>query len=425
MNNGMAALGNLNSYDPLDRLAASRSGAQRFYRGQRFISERHDNAGWSLIEAAGRLIGQRSHDGHLTHALFATDGSESVLAVADESGLAASAYSPYGERAAPAADRYPGFNGQRSEAQTGWYLLGNGYRAFNPAFRRFHSPDNFSPFGGGGLNPYVYCLGDPINFTDPTGHLSSEGWASIGVGLAFAALGIAITALSGGSATGAYTASVSSVISITAGLGSAGVGAAAVVLGESSDQQGAAQVLGWISMGLGILSAHQAWAARPAAQNAGATVSNMPGPSVQKIAGSSFAERAAHFDSLQGKALKAAVKYTRGRVLHELADSSVVRAEKMFPHLKDIKKSLKVPAGSTPDEWVRTNATALNMAKKIGFGTHPGVMQFQLWEAGIRSSTLPVRVPGDTRVWYGRAHFEHYVTRHIDELFRTRDSYLF
>ncbi|MFC9753074.1 RHS repeat-associated core domain-containing protein [Streptomyces sp. NPDC056921] len=35
---------------------------------------------------------------------------------------------------------------------------------------RFHSPDSLSPFGDAGLNAYAYCLGDPINRVDPTGH---------------------------------------------------------------------------------------------------------------------------------------------------------------------------------------------------------------------------------------------------------------
>nr|WP_269137593.1 RHS repeat-associated core domain-containing protein [Pseudomonas sp. PGPR40] len=63
-----------------------------------------------------------------------------------------------------------GFNGQLREARIGWYLLGNGYRAFNSTLMRFHSPDSWSPFGRGGLNPYMYCVGDPVNRSDPTGH---------------------------------------------------------------------------------------------------------------------------------------------------------------------------------------------------------------------------------------------------------------
>lgn len=68
-----------------------------------------------------------------------------------------------------------GFNGELREKKTGWYILGNGYRAYNPVLGRFHSPDRLSPFDRGGLNPYTYCLGDPINYRDPTGHLAIFG----------------------------------------------------------------------------------------------------------------------------------------------------------------------------------------------------------------------------------------------------------
>jgi hypothetical protein len=37
---------------------------------------------------------------------------------------------------------------------------------------RFLSADVLSPFGRGGLNAYIYCLGDPVNRVDPSGHIS-------------------------------------------------------------------------------------------------------------------------------------------------------------------------------------------------------------------------------------------------------------
>ncbi|WP_371916346.1 RHS repeat-associated core domain-containing protein [Pseudomonas sp. QTF5] len=83
------------------------------------------------------------------------------------------AYTPYGHRP-PESGLLSllGFNGERPDPVTGHYLLGNGYRAFNPVLMRFNSPDSWSPFGVGGLNAYAYCEGDPINRRDPTGHIS-------------------------------------------------------------------------------------------------------------------------------------------------------------------------------------------------------------------------------------------------------------
>ncbi|WP_231985608.1 RHS repeat-associated core domain-containing protein [Pseudomonas vancouverensis] len=63
------------------------------------------------------------------------------------------------------------FNGEFRDTHIGWYLLGNGYRAYNPTLMRFHSPDSLSPFGRGGLNAYMYCGGDPVSYSDPTGHM--------------------------------------------------------------------------------------------------------------------------------------------------------------------------------------------------------------------------------------------------------------
>ncbi|NIE77080.1 RHS repeat-associated core domain-containing protein [Pantoea sp. Ap-967] len=64
-----------------------------------------------------------------------------------------------------------GFNGEPRQALTSLYILGAGYRIFSPNLHRFYSADNYSPFADGGLNAYCYCLNDPINSTDPTGHI--------------------------------------------------------------------------------------------------------------------------------------------------------------------------------------------------------------------------------------------------------------
>ncbi|WP_095151685.1 RHS repeat-associated core domain-containing protein [Pseudomonas sp. Irchel s3b5] len=105
--------------------------------------------------------------------LLAPDSSNSVIAEITDGAINTISYSAYGEQSAQqAVATRLGFNGQLRETTIGWYLLGNGYRAYNPRLMRFHSPDNWSPFGGGGLNVYMYCVGDPVNRVDPTGHWS-------------------------------------------------------------------------------------------------------------------------------------------------------------------------------------------------------------------------------------------------------------
>jgi RHS repeat-associated protein len=108
--------------------------------------------------------------------LLATNSSQSIIAELADGQSNPIAYSAYGEQSAQQdVATQLGFNGQLREANIGWYLLGNGYRAYNPRLMRFHSPDSWSPFGGGGLNAYMYCVGDPVNRSDPTGHWGA--WA--------------------------------------------------------------------------------------------------------------------------------------------------------------------------------------------------------------------------------------------------------
>jgi RHS repeat-associated protein len=81
------------------------------------------------------------------------------------------AYTPYGHHPAGSGlVSLLGYNGEHRDPITGHYLLGNGYRAFNPVLMRFNNPDSLSPFDEGGINAYAYCAGDPVNLVDPTGH---------------------------------------------------------------------------------------------------------------------------------------------------------------------------------------------------------------------------------------------------------------
>ncbi|NUU34529.1 RHS repeat-associated core domain-containing protein [Pseudomonas sp. C2B4] len=113
--------------------------------------------------------------------LLATDLKKSVHAEIEAGKINRMAYLPYGQQSAQLeVMTRVGFNGELREAGLDWYLLGNGYRAYNPWLMRFHSPDSLSPFGKGGRNTYMYCCGEPVMNSDPSGHVF--GFFSWGLG---------------------------------------------------------------------------------------------------------------------------------------------------------------------------------------------------------------------------------------------------
>ncbi len=155
------------------------------------------------------------------------------------------------------------FNGERLDPVTGLYHLGQGYRAYNPGLMRFHAADSLSPFGEGGINPYAYCLGDPVSLVDPTGHISWQAGLGIGLGIlgiivAIATLGMGIKASVAmwGAAAGVSASAIAStslgVVSSALGLVSSAFGIASSALAESDSQLAAN--LGWASLGVGIAS---------------------------------------------------------------------------------------------------------------------------------------------------------------------------
>jgi RHS repeat-associated protein len=166
-------------YDALDRLTSHSQldgvDAQSFYCASYLVTEVKGDEHVSIVQHGDQALAQQKrHDGDVVNTLLAPDHQRSVLNALQESCPQAIAYSPYGHRVfGRGLGSLLGFNGQRPDPVTGHYLLGNGYRAFNPMLMRFNSPDNLSPFGKGGVNAYAYCQGDPINRSDPTGHFFS------------------------------------------------------------------------------------------------------------------------------------------------------------------------------------------------------------------------------------------------------------
>ncbi|PHM55298.1 putative Insecticidal toxin protein [Xenorhabdus sp. KK7.4] len=238
-------------YDASGRLALQRRDKadtrELYYQGASRVAEiqRESGAVTRLVQAGSTPAASVTADG--VH-LLGTDGPGSVLLSRHNDRTSRFRYTPYGQQAVADSDpALPGYNGERQDPAGGGYHLGNGYRTYNPVLMRFTAPDSLSPFGAGGLNPYAYCLGDPINRTDPSGHISVGSILGIALGLFGMAAELAAAIPTGG-------ASLTLSGAILAGVGflGAATGLASAVTEDSNPQ--ASAVLGWISMGCGAAS---------------------------------------------------------------------------------------------------------------------------------------------------------------------------
>lgn len=146
-----------------------------------------------------------------------------------------------------------GMHGERIDwisARSQLYHLGNGARSYDPMIQGFLSKDPYSPFSVGGINPYAFCGGDPVNRSDPSGYSSTAIITGVTVGVLGLLLGLitlGISAFIGMAALGALFAATSGVL----GLASSAIGIAASVHAENGDAE-LARTLGWVSTGLGI-----------------------------------------------------------------------------------------------------------------------------------------------------------------------------
>ncbi|WP_143135171.1 RHS repeat-associated core domain-containing protein [Burkholderia ubonensis] len=247
-------------YDPLDRLVhqapAGQAALWRSYRDEEWVGAWQDGRWQRTLREDGLVLGGQA-DGRAS--LYGTDARQSVMRVIEAGQVRELAYTPWGWREVQPAG-VPGFNGEAQDPVSGCYLPGQGYRAYSASLMRFTRPDSLSPFGEAGPNPYAYCLGDPVNWTDRSGHLPF--WANMLIGVA-ATVATAVVTAGVGTLVGAAAANTSWATAAFAGarvagyLGTGlGVAGAAVTLaslgvGLSGDED-TANTLGKVGMGLTI-----------------------------------------------------------------------------------------------------------------------------------------------------------------------------
>ncbi|MCP8636050.1 RHS repeat-associated core domain-containing protein [Pseudomonas mosselii] len=104
--------------------------------------------------------------------LLGVDRAGSVLTTQSDHQRNSRSYTVYGDKPSVTPEACKtGFVSELLEALGGHYILGNGVRTYAQTLMRFRSPDALSPFGRGGINCYMYCSGDPVNFIDRTGRM--------------------------------------------------------------------------------------------------------------------------------------------------------------------------------------------------------------------------------------------------------------
>lgn len=254
------------AYDALNRMIQlpNEAGVPQYreYLGGVLAAIRDAGNDTRIARAGGQCVALVHNRAGCEIELLGCDRNGSVITAGKKA--SARRYTPYGVMNGGSSNRQSpggmplGFNGEGVDAMTGLYHLGNGYRPYSPVLMRFMAPDSLSPFGAGGINPYAYCSGDPINHTDPSGHIGF--WKLFGyIGLAIAGVALAVTgvgAIASSVIAGAVTISVAEAVVMAADAVSLGTGIASEVVHGTTAKKWlgiASLVTGLVGVGYGAV----------------------------------------------------------------------------------------------------------------------------------------------------------------------------
>ena len=233
-----------------------------FYSADQLTHQRCGEDSIELIGDLSTLFAVNKVTGSIRNSiLLGTDAQGSVRLEADST-VRTRRYTAHGAQAPDASEVAFGYAGEQIEPLSGLSIPG-GNRPYDPVLMCFLAPDTDSPFGPGGINPYAWCAGDPVNRVDPDGHSWTDyilPVAGIAVAVVSVIAGLIATMPVAGAlisvGPGLLTSSqIAGLVSMALDIVGMTTGIASVILEAAGDDSAASGVLGGISMVAGVAGA--------------------------------------------------------------------------------------------------------------------------------------------------------------------------